>query len=227
MDQQFLDAIIKAPLIPTVYPDDLDVEGVCTYADILADEGYPAAEFLCRPAEKTIALARQTFARPQRDTIKWGIGTLRTRDVAVMAAELKPDFLVSPAFSRNVLEVAVEANLPYIPAVHTLQDVQDVLDAFAEVGREVKVLKLCPVYNLTIENIETFGGCYPGIVFCPTGEVELHNYIYYKQIDPIVAPMGSANVPRKYLAARDFEGVRRRLRLYRMMAEEVEHARKI
>ena len=105
---------------------------------------------------------------------------------------MKPDFLVSPAFSQRVLDAALEAKIPYIPAVHTFQDVQDVIDAFDDRGVEVRLLKLCPVYGLTRDYVRSLCGCFPGIVFCPTGEITLENYYDWKSTPGIVTSWAAA-----------------------------------
>jgi len=216
LDPVMYEALVAAPALPTVYP--IDVEILCEFATSLAAEQYPALEVLARPLHEVLPALREVFARPERGLVYWGIGTLKNRADALAAAELRPDFLVSPAFSRRVLEVAVDADIPYIPAVHTFQDVQNVLDAFDEFGLNVRLLKLCPIYGLTAEYVRSLSGCFPGIVFCPTGEVTLSNYVSWKHLPSIVAPMGSRLVPRELLELKDFAAVRQRLRLLRELS---------
>jgi 2-dehydro-3-deoxyphosphogluconate aldolase/(4S)-4-hydroxy-2-oxoglutarate aldolase len=158
------------------------------------------------------------FAQPARKLVYWGIGTLKSRTDALDAAELRPDFFVSPAFSRRVLEVAVDRGIPYIPAVYTFQDVQDVLDVFDEFGLSVQLLKLCPIYGLTAEYVRSMAACFPGIFFCPTGEITLENYSQWKRLPAIAAPMGSRLIPRVLLERNDFVAVRHRLRELRELA---------
>lgn len=216
--QDLFDSIVRAPILPTVPP--LPAHILCGYADVLREEGYPALEVLARPLQDAVATVREVIGRPQRQKIRWGVGTMRTCREAREMIELKPDFLVSPAFSQRVLDAALEAKIPYIPAVHTFQDVQNVLDAFEDRGVEVRLLKLCPVYGLTREYVQSLCGCFPGIVFCPTGEMTLENYSDWKNMPGIVAPMGSRLVPTPLLEAADWPAVRQRLRLLRRLADE-------
>lgn len=213
---ELADLIQQAPILPTVYPT--NAATLCRYADILHEEGYPAIELLGRPSEQALAAMSRIVEAPQRSKLKWGIGTVRTHAAARQAVALRPDFIVSPAFSPRVLEMAVQANVPYIPGVHTFQDVQNVIEAFEEYELTVKVLKLCPVFGLSPDYIQALRGCFPGIVFCPTGEITFENYLEWKRIPGIVAPMGSQLVPRDWLDAGDFEAVRHRLRQYRELA---------
>ncbi|MEX0642803.1 MAG: bifunctional 4-hydroxy-2-oxoglutarate aldolase/2-dehydro-3-deoxy-phosphogluconate aldolase [Pirellulales bacterium] len=209
-------ALVAAPALPTVYPIGADV--LCGYAEALAAEQFPALEILARPLTDVLPTLREVFALPARKMVYWGIGTLKNRADALAAAELRPDFFVSPAFSRRVLEVAVDRGIPYIPGVYTFQDVQDVLDAFDEFGLSVQLLKLCPVYGLTAEYVRSLAACFPGIAFCPTGEINLENYEQWKRMPAIVAPMGSRLIPRELLERNDFTAVRQRLQELRKLA---------
>lgn len=213
----WIESIIRAPILPTVMP--IGVEQICQFARCLHEEGYPAIEILARPIEAALAVLEQVSLRPERQLLRWGIGTLRFERDAAAAATVTPDFLVSPAFSRGVLQVAVRARIPYLPAVQTFQDVQNVLEAFDEHGLEVKLLKLCPVFGLSRQYVEALCGCFPGILFCPTGEVLVENYIAWKSIPGIVAPMGSEFVPRALLESNDIAAIRSRLQQIRHLAE--------
>jgi 2-dehydro-3-deoxyphosphogluconate aldolase / (4S)-4-hydroxy-2-oxoglutarate aldolase len=210
MTSTILDKMAKAPIVPTVFPISGDI--LCEYIQVLYEEKYPALEILSRPLEQALAAVKEINRRPERQLIHLGIGTILTEKAAQMAAELKPDFLVSPAFSRKVLQVAVKAHIPYIPAVRTFQDVQNVLEAFEEEGLDLKVLKLCPVEGLTPRYVNMLGGCFPGIVYCPTGEIDLDNYLTWKASPFIAAPMGSGFVRLEDLKKRDFEKVRQSLK---------------
>jgi len=216
MNESIVDQIVRAPIVPTVMPLSADMLG--GYARALFDEGYPCLELLSRPLHQALEIFREIRSRPERKLVHWGIGTILTERAARQAVELSPDFLVSPAFSRRVLKVAAQAGIPYVPGVRTFQDVQDVLDAFEDHGLELRLLKLCPIYGLTREYVEALCGCYPGIVFCPTGEVTLENYPDWKQVPGIVAPMGSRFIPLATLERGDFAEVRSRLRAYRRLA---------
>lgn len=213
-------ALLAAPALPTVYP--IGADTLCGYADALAAEQFPALEVLARPLAELLPTLREVFSRPQRNSVYWGIGTLKNRADALEAAELRPDFFVSPAFSRRVLEVAVECGIPYIPGVFTFQDVQNVIDVFDEFGLSVQILKLCPVFGLTAEYVRGMAGCFPGISFCPTGEITLENYSHWKRMPAITAPMGSRLIPRELIERKDFTAVRDRLRVLRELATHKE-----
>src|SRR3972149_3897295 len=101
MNAQVLDAITRAPLVPTIYLS-AGAEKILQYGRLLAEGKYPAVEILSRPLGDALAVFRRIASAPERKLLRWGIGTLRTREGARKAVALTPDFLVSPAFSRNV-----------------------------------------------------------------------------------------------------------------------------
>ncbi len=216
MHQALYKILRDAPFVPTAFPT--SVETLCGYARALHDEHYPAIELLARPLDELLRAFERIAAQPERKLIRWGIGTIKTASAAKQALGLRPDFLVSPAFSRRVLELCASADIPYIPGVQTFQDVQDVLDAFDELRLEIQVLKLCPVYGLTIDYVQALSSCFPGIAFCPTGEVTHENYLHWKNMPSVIAPMGSRLIPRELLESHDFTAVRKRLRDYRDLA---------
>ncbi len=212
------DAIKRTPALPTVHPTTVDV--LCNYAQALSAEQYSAIELMARPLEQIVPTLREVFLRKERNLTLWGIGTIKSREEASIAAELRPDFLVSPAFSHRVLEVAVDFGIPYIPGVYTFQDVQNVIDAFDEYKLAPQVLKLCPAMGVSPEYISAMVSCFPGISFCPTGNITLENYSAWKTIPGIVAPMGSNFVPVEWLRSGDIESVRNRLQFIRRLCEE-------
>ncbi len=212
-----LHAIINAPIVPTVFP--INSQLLERYATVLAQESFPAIEVLARPLDEAMAILEPVLNNPARHSLKWGVGTIKTRAAAQQLVKLKPDFLVSPAFSRHVLDVAAEAGIPYIPGVHTFQDVQNVLDAFDDLGLKASVLKLCPVYGLDENYIAALCGCFPGIHFCPTGEITMDNYLHWKKMPGIIAPMGSLFVPSDIIESQEPDAIQKRLKLLRRMSE--------
>ncbi len=218
-------AIRGAPHLPTIFPADVDPEALCRVADLMAQEGYAAIEVLCRPFETAMELLGEVFARPQRRAVFWGIGTLKGRSDAQAAAALKPDFLVSAAFSQPVFEVALAHDISYFPGFETIRDAQEILEIVQEAGRPLELLKLCPCWDARPLYLAALGQIFPGVAFCPSGDVALHNYVHYLQMPNMCAPMGADLVPRPYFQKRDFDAIQQRLRVLKIMAQEVERCR--
>jgi 2-dehydro-3-deoxyphosphogluconate aldolase/(4S)-4-hydroxy-2-oxoglutarate aldolase len=213
-----MDEFVELPMVPTFRPmADRLLAPLCR---ILHEEGYPFMEILFRPPDQALDTFRVLQDQPDRHLVRLGAGTILTRSIADQVLPLKPDFLVSPAFSRKVLSAAVKAGVPYIPSVRTFQDVQDVLEAFEEEGRTLKALKLCPVQGLDREYVTILSGCYPNIVFCPTGPLTLENYIYWMSCPCIGPAMSSQLIPQTDIESSNYDAIRKRLRLIRELYKE-------
>src|SRR6266511_3112651 len=89
-----LERIAAAPVCPTVLPKPIEV--LRPYAEALAAESFPALEILGRPMDAALDVFQQICQSKHRKLIAWGIGTVLSESDAARAAELRPDFLVSP-----------------------------------------------------------------------------------------------------------------------------------
>ena len=216
MNHDVLESLKTAPIQCNVHPV-LSVDALAGFAEILHEEGYPLFEVLGRPMDDAEPLIRAFSETPQRKLLYLAVGTLKTQADAERAVALDADLLVSATFSRRILDVAVEADVPYMPGISTLQDIQNVHDAFEDVGRTVKVLKLCPVDFIGMPLVEIMATIYPDVMFGPTGTVELEDLPTWRQLPFISAPMQSY-IPEEMIAAGDWDGVRELLRKARQLA---------
>lgn len=214
-----LDKLAASPAQITVHPMHT-ADAVCGLAGVLIDEGFPVIEILGRPLEDAVPLLRALNEMPQRSEIGTAIGTLKTRQQAEVAAELGPDLFVSPAFSQEVLDVAHERNIAYLPSITTLQDIQNIIGAFERVGREVNVLKVCPATLITREILNSYAGIFPGILFCPTGTIQKEEIPDWKAMPWMGAPMERWFVPDELLENHDWDGVRKALQEVKDLAAE-------
>jgi 2-dehydro-3-deoxyphosphogluconate aldolase/(4S)-4-hydroxy-2-oxoglutarate aldolase len=205
--------VSNAPVSVNLWPRH-PVETICRLIDVMREEGFGLLEIMARPPEDAECLLRELNERPHRQQVRLSIGTLLRSSDARRFAALHPDALVSPGFSRGVLDVAVETDLLYVPGVCTVQDVQDVLEAFEAVGREVRILKLCPVDILTWDYVQMLSAMYPGILFCPTGTITLDNLPMWKAL-PCIGPAMQAFVTPEMLENGDWGAVRGRLQAIR------------
>lgn len=224
MKEDVLKKLVGAPAQLNIMPH-FSVDAVCGYIDLLHEESFPILEILGRPMDDALELLAQVNERPQRAKVFMAVGTVRTRDDAKRVVELKPDFVVSGAFSRRVLDVTVEAGIPYVPAISTLQDIQNVLDAFEDVGRELKVLKVCPADMTNIYFLSMYAGIFPGISFCPTGNIRLEDIPAWKAMPWMGAPMERWFIADELIHAEDWEAIRTRLREIKELARQGESQR--
>ncbi|MFA5865884.1 MAG: bifunctional 4-hydroxy-2-oxoglutarate aldolase/2-dehydro-3-deoxy-phosphogluconate aldolase [Phycisphaerae bacterium] len=212
--------IAESPILVAVHPQYARcMEKFCRFLEILSQEGYLAMELMARPLDSAVEVMKELRDLPQRKLVSIGLATIRTIGDAQQAIAAGSDFLVSPAFSERVLEASIEAGIPYLPAVSTMQDVQDVWEAFDRIGRKVSVLKLCPVEFMTPPYITSLGKCYPGITFCPTGTVPLQEIPRWAAMEFIGPPIESTYTPGEWIAEGRYEQIKERLRMLRHLSE--------
>ncbi len=217
MKGNVLEALAAAPAQLNIMPR-FSVDTVCEYINVVHEERFPVLEILGRPMDDALKILAGVCERPERSKVFMAIGTVLTRSQAEQVVALKPDLVVSAAFSRRVLDVTVDAGIDYVPAVSSLQDIQDILDAYEDVGREVKVLKVCPVMLANIEMVSIFSAIFPGIKFCPTGTIELEDIATWKAMHWMGAPMERWFVPDSLIESHDWDAVRTKLRQIRVQA---------
>lgn len=211
-------SIANAPALLPVFPQYAkQTKKLCQFLEILHEQAYPAMEILCRPLPEALESLKALNDCSARNLVSIGLGTVRTEKDACAAVKVKPDFLVSAAFSRRVLAVAAEAAIPYIPVVSSLQDIQDVWEAFEDFGLELSVLKLCPVEGMTPNYIRCLCGCFPGITFCPTGTVPIKDIPRWRAIPGIGASIESKYVPGELIEQGDWAQVRQRLQCIKQL----------
>jgi 2-dehydro-3-deoxyphosphogluconate aldolase/(4S)-4-hydroxy-2-oxoglutarate aldolase len=209
--------IIEAPVMTNVFPRLSSV--VCQFMEVLTEEGYPAIEILARPFDEMLDTLQIINDSPQRKKILVGAGTILTRANAEAVVKLKPDFIVSPGFSRKVLDVTAAAGIPYLPGVCTIQDIQDVIDAYEDYNLELKALKICPVNLLSYDYVKILGNMFPGITYCLTGTVTLDTLPEWKKITSVGPAMESNFVPEEWLMEDKWDEVRTRLKLLKSLSE--------
>ena len=117
----------------------LEVSMVLRSADVLAAEGISVIEVtLDSPdAYGTIAALRRQYGR-----LAVGAGTVRTREMAVRAADAGAQFLVSPSLEPEVIETAALRGLPMIAGAMTPTEI---VQAYTRGSVMVKVFPAGPL----------------------------------------------------------------------------------
>lgn len=194
MNESLINDYVGSPVSVNIFPRH-SIDSVCRLIDAMSAEGFRILEILARPIGDAERLLGELNCRSQRRAVCVAVGTIKSRGDAERIVALRPDVLVAPTFSKAVLDVAVKNDLLYIPGVCTLQDIQNVIDAFDAVERKADILKLCPVEMMTWDYVQIVTAIYPGILFCPTGTVTLDTLPRWKSIRSIGPPMESSFVP--------------------------------
>lgn len=104
---------------------------------------------------------------PERPII--GVGTVLDDVTARLAILEDAEFVVSPAFSSDVVKLCHRYRVPVMPGVVTIAEAQAALESGAD------VVKLFPGSMFTPSIIKTLKGPLPQLNIMPTGGVNLNN----------------------------------------------------
>lgn len=183
-----------APVIPVLVVD--DVAAAKGLAQALVKGGLPVLEVTLRTSVALDVIRAMVDAAP--DGIV-GAGTVITpADVkAVKAAGAA--FAVSPGATDDLLQAALDADLPLLPGAATASDVM----AYLEKG--IDVMKFFPAGPAGgVPYLKALGGPLPQAMFCPTGGVSVDNMADYLALPNVLCVGGSWVAPAKAVAAGDW-----------------------
>jgi len=185
------------PVLPVVTID--DAAHAVDLAKALADGGIRAAEITLRtptglPAIELIAARVPGFLV--------AAGTVLTAADLASAARAGASFAVSPGATRELLEAAAAAPIPYLPAIATASE----LMRAASYGH--RCFKLFPAAALGgVAAVDALAGPFPDARFCPTGGITEQTAASYLAHASVLCVGGSWIAPRSAIARRDWAGI--------------------
>ncbi|WP_454293447.1 bifunctional 4-hydroxy-2-oxoglutarate aldolase/2-dehydro-3-deoxy-phosphogluconate aldolase [Salana multivorans] len=191
-----LSQLAQATLVPVVVIDDAaDASGL---AQALIDGGLPVAEVTFRTAAAADAIA----VMAERGDVVVGAGTVLTPDQVDRAVAAGARYIVSPGFSRAVVERAQEHGVLALPGCVTATEIMAAL----ELG--LSTVKFFPAGTSGgAPAIKALAAPFGGVSFVPTGGVSASNLADYLAIPAVTAVGGSWMVPQARIAGRDFAGI--------------------
>lgn len=193
---EILQRLAETRLVPVVVLD--DAARAAKLGAALAEGGLPVAEVTFR----TAAAAESIRAMSADSRLLVGAGTVLTPAQVDEAVDAGARFVVSPGFSRAVVDRCAERGVLALPGVVTASEVMMALEA------NLTTVKFFPA--------ETSGGAaavkalaapFAGVGFVPTGGIGPKNLADYLDLSAVTAVGGSWMVPRGAIAAGEFDTV--------------------
>lgn len=197
MSVDLIAMIAAARIVPVVVLN--DAKCAAPLAKALLAGGLPIAEVTFRTAA---AAASIEAIRRDAPAVLVGAGTVTHPDQVREAVAAGARFIVTPGFSRRVVEACLAAGMPVIPGVNA--------PGFVEMGLEygLDVLKFFPAEaSGGAPFLKALAGPYPNVRFVPTGGVGLANLAEYLALPNVVACGGSWMVDPKLIDAENFEAI--------------------
>ena len=132
-----------------------------------------------------------------------GAGTVRTVDQAKTAIDCGAEFIVTPGFSSQVVELVLSRDIPVYPGINSTY----ALESAYALG--LKTLKFFPAESSGgTSMLKALAAPFSDVRFVPTGGITPANLSDYLSLPNVVACGGSWLTPKDALAAGDFEKIR-------------------
>ncbi|MEG0988766.1 MAG: bifunctional 4-hydroxy-2-oxoglutarate aldolase/2-dehydro-3-deoxy-phosphogluconate aldolase [Clostridium sp.] len=191
-------SIIKEKrIVPVVKLD--RVEDALPLAKALLDGGLPVAEITFRTdaAEESIRQIRKNYPE-----MLCGAGTIVNKEQAKRAIDAGAAFIVSPGFSKEVTEYALEHHVPILPGCCSPTEIIYALNY------DLKVVKFFPAKQYGgLDTINALAAPFPGIQFMPTGGISPENLREYLDNKKIYACGGSWMVAETLIKEGQFDKI--------------------
>ena len=191
------EALRRWRIIPVIVIE--DPKNAPNVAASLMAGGLPIAEITLRTKSALEALKRIKGEQPEMFA---GCGTVLNVAQAKEAKAAGAEFVISPGFSRPVVDYCLEQELPVFPGVATATEIEAVL----ETG--LSLMKLWPIETLGgIQFLELLQGPFGGVQFNPSGGVTAATFERYLAVKNVTAVGGSWMAPADWINARQFDRI--------------------
>ncbi|UUO22282.1 bifunctional 4-hydroxy-2-oxoglutarate aldolase/2-dehydro-3-deoxy-phosphogluconate aldolase [Colwellia sp. M166] len=115
-----------------------------------------------------------------------GAGTVTNRDLLQKSYDAGAKFAISPGLTKDLLQAGKEGNLALIPGISSISELMDGIDSGYD------HLKFFPAEaSGGVKAIQSIGGPFPDIKFCPTGGINLNNVRDYLALPNVSCCGGS------------------------------------
>ena len=196
------DVLKISPVIPVVViPPEVDAVQL---AQALLSGGIGVIEITLRTKNAVDAI--ESICN-ELDEICVGAGTVWSKEEAEKVIEAGAQFIVSPAFVRDVHHACLEHSIPYLPGVATVGEAAHC----KSLG--LSAVKVFPA-NIVggPPAIKAFASVLPELTYCPTGGVNLDSAPEYLSLDNIVCVGGSWVIEKDNILAGDWKSVQKTVR---------------
>ena len=191
-------ALRRSRVIPVIVID--DAKNAVPLATALIEGGVPSAEITLRTPVALEALRRIRDAKPEMNA---GVGTVLNVKHAKEARDAGAKFVISPGYSRAVVDYCLEHDLPVYPGLATASEIEAAL----ETG--LNLFKLWPIVTLGgHEYLNLLSGPFAGVEFNPSGGLTAATFESYLALKNVVAVGGSWMAQPDWIASKQFEKIR-------------------
>lgn len=191
------DIIKISPIIPVVVIEKL--EDALEIAQALLDGGIKIMEITLRTEVAFEAIALISKELPQMCV---GAGTLTNAKEFKDALYYGAQFVFSPGNSKELMQIASELKVPFIPGVATPSDI---MMAKSEGFEYCKLFPASLVGG--VKALKAYASVFSTMKFCPTGGVNLENVQEYMALENVVCVGGTWMLPAELIEEKRFSEI--------------------
>lgn len=186
-----------APVVPVVVINDL--EDAVPLATALYNGGLRALEITLRTPVAVEAIKQIKQALPEAFV---GTGTVIDKATFNASIEAGADFMVSPGVNDELLALASETDVPFLPGAATPSEVMQLA------AKGFKFLKFFPAEAAGgVPMLKSIFGPLPQVKFCPTGGVSLASAPNYLALPNVVCVGGTWMLDKELIANKDWQAI--------------------
>ncbi|CAM3948366.1 bifunctional 4-hydroxy-2-oxoglutarate aldolase/2-dehydro-3-deoxy-phosphogluconate aldolase [Pseudoalteromonas byunsanensis] len=187
----------SAPVVPVVVIDNL--EDAAPLAQALYNGGLKALEITLRTpvAAQAVKIMKETVP----DAFV-GTGTVVDRATFEASVAAGADFMVSPGVNDELLALAKESDIPFLPGAATPSEVMSLA------SHGFKFLKFFPAEAAGgTAMLKSIGGPLPQVTFCPTGGITLESAPKYLALNNVICVGGTWMLDKQLIANKDWQAI--------------------
>ncbi len=189
--------LTSAPVVPVVVIENL--EDAVPLAKALYNGGLKALEITLRTPVAAEAVKLMKEAVPESYV---GTGTVIDKATFEASVAAGADFMVSPGVNDELLALAKETDIPFLPGAATPSEVMNLA------SHGFKFLKFFPAEAAGgAPMLKSIGGPLPQVKFCPTGGISLATAPKYLALNNVVCVGGTWMLDKELIANKDWQAI--------------------
>ncbi|WP_213608090.1 bifunctional 4-hydroxy-2-oxoglutarate aldolase/2-dehydro-3-deoxy-phosphogluconate aldolase [Pseudoalteromonas sp.] len=189
--------LASAPVVPVVVIEKL--EDAAPLARALYNGGLKALEITLRTPIAAEAVKLMKAEVPEAYV---GTGTVVDKASFNASVEAGADFMVSPGVSDELLALAKESTIPFLPGAATPSEVMNLA------AHGFNFLKFFPAEAAGgAAMLKSIGGPLPDITFCPTGGISLATAPDYLALNNVICVGGTWMLDKQLIENKDWQAI--------------------
>lgn len=189
--------LASAPVVPVVVIEKL--EDAAPLARALYNGGLKALEITLRTPIAAEAVKLMKAEVPEAYV---GTGTVVDKASFEASVAAGADFMVSPGVNDELLALAKETDIPFLPGAATPSEVMKLA------SHGFKFLKFFPAEAAGgTAMLKSIGGPLPQVTFCPTGGISLATASNYLALSNVICVGGTWMLDKQLIENKDWQAI--------------------